>query len=175
MTVLVLPGYADSGPEHWQTRWERRYGYRRVVQRDWLRPDRDDWVRTLAQYVDAARDDVVLVAHSLGCALVAHFAAACPTDRVRGALLAAPADVDEVRHLIPEIESFAPMPMTPLPFRTIVVTSDTDPYVEPARARAFARAWGARLEALDDAGHLNADSGHGEWPEGHRLLEELLR
>jgi predicted alpha/beta hydrolase family esterase len=92
---------------------------------------------------------------------------------VAGALLVAPADVDEIQHLLPEVASFAPVPLVRLPFRSVVVTSADDPYVEPARARRFATAWGARLVERGRAGHINAESGFGEWPAGHRLLDEL--
>lgn len=173
-SVLVLPGYGDSEPEHWQTLWERRHGYVRVPQDDWLAPECAAWVRRLEDAVRGTASPAVLVAHSLACALVAHWAAAGSTARVAGALLVAPPDVDEVRHYLPEVESFAPVPLAPLPFRAIVVASTTDPYVEPARARAFAAAWGARFVDAGDAGHLNAESGFGEWPAGHRLLAELL-
>src|SRR5580765_3267674 len=106
-----------------------------------------------------------LAAHSLGCALVAHSATERRAARIAGALLVAPPDVDEVCHLLPEIESFAPMPMRRLPFPAVVVGSTDDPYAEPARVRAFAEAWGARLVELAGAGHVNVESGHGEWPE----------
>jgi len=172
-TVLVLPGYGDSGPAHWQTLWERRHGYGRVVQDDWERPDVGAWMRRLCAALAATEGPVVLVAHSLGCALVAHAArdAACA---VAGALLVAPPDVEEIRHLLPEIESFAPMPMRRLPFPSIVVASSDDPYAEPARVRAFAAAWGARLVDVGACGHVNAESGLDDWPKGHALLRELL-
>lgn len=176
-TTLVLPGYGDSGPEHWQTLWERRYGYTRVVQDDWERPDLAAWIGRLDDAVARAAGPVVLVAHSLGCVLVAHWAtgtAASPhASRVAGALLVAPPDVDEIQHLLPEVESFAPMPAARLPFPSVVVISATDTYAEPVRARGFAQAWGARLVELGDAGHINAESNLGEWREGHRLLAEL--
>src|SRR5258706_6003971 len=175
VTVLVLPGYGDSGPDHWQTLWERRHGYARVVQDDWERPEVAAWKGRLCAAVAGAGGPVVLVAHSLGCALVAHAAA---DDHVRArvarALLVAPADVDEIRQLLPEIESFAPMPMAPLPFPSVVVASTNDPYADAARVRAFASAWGARLVDVGAAGHINAESGLGEWLEGQRLLAELL-
>jgi predicted alpha/beta hydrolase family esterase len=174
-TVLVLPGYGDSGPEHWQTLWERRHGYARVVQDDWERPDLAAWKRRLAQALDGACGPVVLVAHSLGCALVAHAAADGMAERIAGALHVAPPDVDEILHVLPEVESFAPMPMRPLPFPAILVASGNDPYAELPRAKAFAAAWGARLVDVGEAGHVNAESNLGEWPEGHDLLEELLR
>ena len=172
--MLILPGYGDSGPGHWQTIWEERHGWTRVVQDDWERPDLDAWKRRLADALVTAREPVVLVAHSLACALVAHVAGDACAGRIAAAFLVAPPDVDEVRHLLPEIETFAPMPLRPLPFPAVVVVSSNDPYAEPARARAFATAWGARLVELADAGHVNVDSGHGEWPDGRRLLDELL-
>jgi len=173
--VLVLPGYADSGPDHWQSHWERdEPACRRVAQDDWLEPKRQDWLARLDRYVAECAAPPVLIAHSLGCALVAHCAQDAIAPRIAGALLVAPPDVDEVCHLLPEIETFAPMPTGRLPFRSIVVSSTDDPYVEPPRARAFAAAWGARLVELAGAGHINADSNLGDWPAGHRLLEELL-
>jgi predicted alpha/beta hydrolase family esterase len=174
MAVLVLPGYGDSGPEHWQTRWEARYGYARVVQDDWERPRLEDWMRRLGERVAAVDEPIVLAAHSLGCILAAHAAASPFAPRIAGALLVAPADVDEIRHLLPEVESFAPVPTARLPFPAIVVASTEDPYVEPVRARTFAAAWGARLVELAGVGHVNAESNLGAWDAGHRLLEELL-
>ena len=176
-TILVLPGYGDSGPAHWQTLWERRYGYTRVVQDDWERPERAAWMARLDEAVARVDGPVVLVAHSLGCVLVAHWATgACASPHaslVAGALLVAPPDVDEIQHLLPEVESFAPMPTDPLPFPAILVMSETDSYAEPVRTRGFARAWGAQLVELGDAGHINAESNLGEWPQGHSLLAEL--
>jgi hypothetical protein len=173
-TILILPGYGDSGPGHWQTIWEERNGWTRVVQDDWERPTLDAWKERLADAMADADGPVVLVAHSLACALVAHVAGDPLAERIAGAFLVAPPDVDEVRHLLPEIETFAPMPLRRLPFPAVVVSSTNDPYAEPVRARGFAEAWGARLVELDGVGHVNVESGHGEWPEGRRLLDELL-
>lgn len=173
MTVLILPGYGDSGPEHWQTLWERRHGYARVVQDDWERPHLAAWKRRLADALADTNDRVVLVAHSLGCALVAHAAEEVGA-RVAAALLVAPPDVDEIRHLMPEIETFAPMPLDRLPFPTLVVGSTNDPYAEASRVQEFAAAWGARFVDVGAAGHINAESNLGEWAAGQRLLAELV-
>jgi predicted alpha/beta hydrolase family esterase len=104
---------------------------------------------------------------------VAHFAAKTPTTQVVGALLVAPADVESELHTPDEVRSFAPIPMAPLPFPSILVASRTDPYVRFVRATQLAGAWGSRLVDAGRSGHVNADSGHTEWPEGHALLEEL--
>jgi hypothetical protein len=172
--VLVLPGYADSGPDHWQTLWEGQFGYVRVVQQDYLAPDRGPWVATLERAVRASPDRAVLVAHSLGCILVAHWAETGTVDAVQGALLVAPPDVDEAREFVPELASFAPVPRRRLPFPSMLVASTDDPYCDPARARELAEGWGARLVDAGAAGHLNAESGLGAWPAGHALLAELL-
>lgn len=172
--VLFLPGLHGSGPQHWQSIWERRRcGRSRVEQASWSEPRLGDWAATLDRAVRAARAPVVLVAHSLACALVAHWARAGATERVAAALLVAPADVDAMRHA--ELRSFVPIPLERLPFQSWVVASEDDPFVALGRARSFARAWGARFLEAGRCGHLNAASGHGAWPEGEALLGELER
>jgi len=117
----------------------------------------------------------VLVAHSLACLLVAHWAAqASLPARVKAALLVAPPDVGSPDHTPDEVRSFSPIPLVRLPFASIVVASDDDPFGSLERAAAFARAWGSRLVTLPRAGHINADAGFGPWPEGRRLLSDLM-
>jgi uncharacterized protein len=170
--VLVVPGWGDSGPDHWQSLWERAApDFRRVIQRDWLAPRCEEWVDTLAAAVRAAGTRVVIAAHSLGCIAVAHLAARGPAG-VHGALLVAPPDV-EAPGFAPQIEGFAPVPRTPLPFPSIVVTSRDDPYAMPGRTRVLAAAWGSRLVEHGEGGHFNTDAGFGPWPEGEALLEAL--
>jgi hypothetical protein len=170
--VLIVPGWGDSGPEHWQSLWETADpGFRRVVQRDWLYPICTEWVETLAGGIRAAGGPVVLVAHSLGCLAVAHCArdGALP---VHGALLVAPPDVERP-DFPPTIEGFTPVPREPLPFPSVVVASRNDPFAEFERTRALAAAWGSRLVDAGHGGHLNADAGLGPWPLGEKLLAEL--
>ena len=91
--VLLLPGWQNSGPQHWQSRWEALYGDVRVEQHDWMHPLRGDWVMRLEEVVQAQPAEVILVAHSMGCHLVAAWAAQTRlSHRVRGALLVAPGD-----------------------------------------------------------------------------------
>ena len=170
-----MPGLNGSGPGHWQTRWESVHPRTsRVAQRDWDHPDCAEWRSTLEDAIAGAPGPVVLVAHSLGCALVAHLATRPTAARVAAALLVAPADVDSPERTPSETRSFAPMPTAPLPFPATVVASEDDPYVTLARAQVFAAAWGATFVDAGRKGHLNADSGLGDWPEGRRHLEALL-
>ena len=173
--VLLLPGWQNSGPTHWQSRWETTYGDRRVDQHDWLRPLRGDWSMRLEEEVLAATGPVVLVAHSLGCVLVAAWAAhSKQTHRVRAALLVAPGDLerDDLRQAIP---GWAPIVRQPLPFPSLLVAGNDDPYCAAPRARQLAADWGARFVDAGARGHLNGDSGLGGWPEGRALLAELLK
>ncbi|HEV3051135.1 MAG TPA: alpha/beta hydrolase [Longimicrobium sp.] len=172
--VLIVPGWTNSGPEHWQTLWERADPQRfcRVEQRDWDEPRVDDWVNALDAAIAAEPAPPVLVAHSLGCIAIAHWAARFARP-VAGALLVAPPDVE--RADMPEpVRNFAPVPLRPLPFRSILVASDNDEYITLDRAKAFARAWGSELVHAGRAGHINTDAGFGPWPEGERLLASLI-
>jgi predicted alpha/beta hydrolase family esterase len=104
--------------------------------------------------------------------LVAQWAKSKSPLKVAGAFLVAPSDVDAPSYPI-QADGFAPMPMERLPFPSIVVASTNDEFVSIARARAFAQAWGSRFVEIGDAGHINGDSGYGEWPEGEKMLEEF--
>jgi predicted alpha/beta hydrolase family esterase len=177
--VLVLPGWQNSGPRHWQSRWEALYGDVRVDQSDWMHPLRGDWMMRLDEAIGEletreAAPQVALVAHSLGCQLVAAWAThSRKTARVRAALLVAPPDVerDEVRGVL---HSFVPIVRRPLPFPSLAVISTDDPFCALDRARAMAIDWGAQVLELGARGHLNSDSNLGDWHEGRELLADLL-
>ncbi len=171
---IIVPGWKDSGPDHWQTRWAALLPHAvRVQQRDWENPVSAEWISTLAGLVDQAPSPVLLVAHSLGCLI----SAALPVPlraKVAGALLVAPADVE--RPDAPDcLRGFAPVPRHSLPFQSVVVASDNDPYCRLERARAFAESWGSRVVVIPGAGHLNADSGLEDWPQGLKLFGALRR
>jgi predicted alpha/beta hydrolase family esterase len=172
--VLILPGWQNSGPDHWQSLWEVAHGYVRVEQHDWLRPLRGDWIARLEDVLLQHKEPVVLVAHSLGCLLVAAWAThSRNTHLVKAALLVAPGDAER-EELRPVLTSWAPIPLQPLPFRGTLVGSRNDPYCSFERAQVFARAWGADFIDAGPQGHLNADSGLGAWPQGHELLDQLV-
>lgn len=173
--ILMVPGWLGSGPEHWQSRWERNLTTaRRVAQDDWLTPNKDKWVGNIIKAVAESARPVVLVAHSVGVVAVAHAALKLPKGALAGAFLVACADVDNARHW-PVTQSyvwpdsgfgFAPVPLGPLPFPSMLLISSDDPYCRPERARHFAAAWGSELVEVGPAGHITAESGHGPWPDG---------
>lgn len=168
-TVVIVPGWCNSGAGHWQSLWATRLTKAlRVEQEDWIQPLKQAWVGQLSETIERAEGDVVIAAHSLGCITTAHLPAAAKT-RVRAALLVAPAD-PERRSVLAD---FAPVPYQRLPFPSIVVASSNDPYCPVRLAGAYARAWGSEFLRLNDAGHINVDSGHGDWPLGLALLQAL--
>ena len=171
----MVPGYMGTGPEHWQTHWEHANpAIQRVEQDHWNRPERSAWVSRLDEYIGKDPNDTILVAHSLGCSTVAAWAAQNAGSRVAGALLVAPADLDRI-DLVAELRLFGPMPLNPLPFKSIVVASDNDPYVTLDRARHFADRWGSTLIPIGACGHINSDAGFGPWPEGKAILATLIQ
>lgn len=176
LSTLILPGYGNSGPGHWQSHWERRDpSCVRVRQRNWDTPHCADWVAGLDTAVAKFDGAAVLVAHSAACAMLMHWvetAQPARLQRIRGAMLVAPADPDGP-DFPADATGFGPMPLQRLPFASIVVASSNDPYVDATHAAQFADAWGGRFVLLQHAGHINADSGHGAWLDGFELLNSL--
>ncbi|GIZ54089.1 RBBP9/YdeN family alpha/beta hydrolase [Noviherbaspirillum aridicola] len=174
-TVLILPGLYNSGEGHWQTLWERMLpNAKRVQQKSWDTPDRRDWVETLDAVLDDATEPVVIAAHSLGCALTAWWSAtgnvAKNGHKIRGALLVAPPDVE--REDFPAfVTGFSPMPRSPLPFPAFVAASSNDPWCAVDKARGWARDWGAQWHDVGARGHINAESGLGDWEQARGWLK----
>ena len=173
--VLLLPGWENSGPQHWQSLWQDRHGYVRVEQHDWMTPLRGDWVARPEEVVLSCDEATVLVAHSMGCILTAAWAAhSRHTHRVKAALLVAPGDVErpDIRE---QLSSWSPIELRALPFPSVLLASRDDPFCEFERARLFGHAWGSQFMDYGLCGHMNADSGLASWPEGHVLLQDLMK
>ena len=171
--VLILPGWQNSGPAHWQSRWEVLYGDVRVQQHDWMHPLRGDWISRLEDVLLSRTGPSILVAHSLGCLLTAAWAShSRNTHLVAGALLVAPGDPEQPE-LQAALKSWRPVPTSKLPFKSLLLGSQDDPYCSLARAQTFAQAWGSACIDYGARGHINAESGLGDWPEGRALLAQL--
>jgi predicted alpha/beta hydrolase family esterase len=168
---LTVPGLSGSGPEHWQTQWERDdASIARIEQRDWDHPNVDEWTVAIEAAVRGAAKPVVFVAHSCGVTAVAHWAKRFGPDvSIAGAFLVAAPDCEraDVAELLGD---FCPAPLEPLPFPSMLAASEDDPYCAIDRARMMANAWGSSFVTVGMRGHINTDSGHGAWPEGRRLL-----
>ena len=178
-TILIVPGLRDHVAEHWQTLLAARLPLVRTVP-----PLEHDKLSCAARVEAVARTlasidgPVVIVAHSAGTMMVAHWAQQA-TRPIQGALLATPADLE---HPMPagyptveqlDANGWLPIPRKKLPFPSIVAASSNDPLSQLERARGFAEAWGSRLVELGSVGHLNPASGYGEWPRALELIREL--
>jgi uncharacterized protein len=171
--VIIVPGLGGSEDDHWQTHLERSVnGAIRVHQDDWNRPDLSRWLTRLEECV-AARPGAILVAHSLGCILVAHLAARRADLSVAAAVLVAPADVESCRDTLRTTRSFAPIPYREFPFHVVVVASTNDPFMSFDRARDLSRAWKAELINAGARGHINVAAGYGRWREGEHIVHVL--
>ena len=173
-TYLIIPGVTNSSPEHWQSLWEKEFPdkFRRIEQVEWNTPVCDDWITTIENEVQMkSPEDVVLIAHSLGCTTVAQWAKKYGT-KIKGAFLVAPSDIEAENYNF-DTKGFAPIPFEKLPFKSLVVASENDEYVSIERAKQFADAWGSEFVNIGDKEHINANAGFGEWPEGLELLKRL--
>lgn len=175
--ILILPGLGDSGKDHWQTRWIKKMATaRRVVQKDWQTPLKDDWVATIIQAIEQAEKPVVLVAHSLGVLAAVHAAPNFPVNKVKGAFLVGVTDW-ETRRQEPEFphHGFAPIPREKLPFPSMLVTSIDDLYCKQEKSKELAECWGALFMNAGENGHINEESGHGPWPDGLMVFAQFMK
>jgi predicted alpha/beta hydrolase family esterase len=178
LDILIIPGLGGSGPDHWQSRWAQKLSTARIVeQEDWLRPERDAWVATILREIDAATRPVALVGHSLGSIAAASAIAQTPArGKIVAAFLVAPPDPDSKglpQGLIdPAFKEKAPQAALGAP--GVIVASRNDVYADYGFSRNLASLWGLDLADAGDSGHINAESGHGPWPEGLMRLAGLF-
>ena len=172
--IIIVPGYKGSSDNHWQSRWERKLSTaRRVEQVEWSKPVREDWTAKVADAVNVATRPVVLVAHSLGVAAAVQ-AIALFEKPVVGGFFVAPPDVASDTIRPKHLQTFGPYPRDPLPFPSVVVASRNDGFSSFESAEDIAGAWGSLFIDAGDVGHLNAESGHGPWPEGLLTFGKFL-
>jgi predicted alpha/beta hydrolase family esterase len=169
-----IPGLRNSGPNHWQTLWEKQYPSKfiRIQQDNWEQPDCEIWIQKLEEVLSQYEmEEIILIGHSVGCATIVNWFGKFQ-HRIKGALLVAPSDVE--RGDYPKyITGFIPLYLQPLPFKTIVVASTDDHVVDYERADYFASIWGSELITINEGGHLEGNIGTNNWQEGIQLLEKF--
>jgi uncharacterized protein len=174
---FTIPGINGSGHDHWQTKWERQYpNFKRVEQRDWTFPNKDAWAsaleRQLRQHSNESNEPIILVAHSMGVHTVAQLAKNFNI-KIAGALLVAPPNVKKLEEN-GLVKGYLPQALDQLPFPSIVVASNNDPYATIEESKEYAEAWGSEFINIGNKGHINADAGLGLWRQGVLLLNQLL-
>lgn len=180
-TVLVVPGLRDHVEQHWQTLLAAQLPRVACVP-PMGREDLDcaTRVEAIEHAAQQVQGPLVIVAHSGGCIMVAHWAMRTQR-RVAGALLATPPDFETAMpEGYPTLAAlreggWLPVPRRTLPFRSIVAASRNDPLGSWSRVATLARDWGSELVDLGEAGHLNPASGFGPWPLAHAFIEQLAQ
>jgi predicted alpha/beta hydrolase family esterase len=174
-SVIIFPGIGNSGPQHWQTYWEQANpDFARVQQRDWDNPNCEEWAAALETAVKRAGSErLVVVAHSLACLVVAHWAAR-PHTPIKAALLVAVPNPNGP-NFPKEAIGFSVTPEQKFSFPSMVVASSNDPYGTLEHTAHLASAWGSEFVNIGDHGHINASSGLGAWDKGYEYLTQLLR
>jgi predicted alpha/beta hydrolase family esterase len=170
---FIVPGYSKNTPEHWQSVWANVILNAQTIEQDkWENVQKDDWVGRIQETLKAHDlSQVILIGHSLGVAIILHWAKEYG-HKIRGALLVAPTDVDDLPEPIAAY-GFNPMPLEKLPFPSIIIASENDVWISLKRAYEYAELWGSEIVNVGKLGHINADSNLGEWEVGQAVLKRL--
>jgi predicted alpha/beta hydrolase family esterase len=172
--TLIVPGLHGSDRDHWQSWWRADQPNAVLVEQDdWSNPDASIWLTALERAV-LANPHALIVAHSLGTILTARLARSPVAPLIAGAMLVAPADIERTGQLHGRSYEFGVMPKETLPFPSVLVVSQNDPYMPQQKARTLGRAWGSRIHDLGRVGHINVASGFGRWPGGYALARSLF-
>lgn len=165
--VLIVPGLHNSGPDHWQTHWQTRNPvFERVEQTQWNVPQLDVWSDRVGEVLRRSTQPTLVVAHSFGCLATLH-RASLDARAISGALLVAPADPAKFG-VAEQLHNAA------LPFPSIMVGSTNDPWMQMSRLIVWAKMWRSELIDAGALGHINAESGLGDWPFGFTQLQKLV-
>jgi predicted alpha/beta hydrolase family esterase len=178
-TILIVPGYADSSPKHWQGIWLEHFPNAvKVIQKDWIHVDQSQWVETLDAAIRLAKQPILLVGHSLGCLTILYWVISKEGQqsihKIRGAFLVAPPDPNSEAYRALSLRGFDSFPLKKLPFSSILVASENDPFLTLKQGRYYADCLGSQFVNIGKKGHIGEDSGLGEWNEGKALLDQLL-
>ena len=175
--TLIIPGYLGSGESHWQTWMQDQLPGSHRVEQNWDRPVLREWAHNIVAATNELKSPAWLVAHSFGC-LAAIIAAVENPQKIHGLMLVAPADperfdVSGVKrwHGYGASESIrSSIPTHKLAVRSLLISSDNDPWMQASKADLWGNCWGSQMLTLKSAGHINADSGFGPWPDGLKLF-----
>lgn len=182
-TVLIVAGLRDHVDAHWQTLLAldleaQRRKVKTVPPMGRNSLDCAARVAAIERAAQAISGPIVVVAHSGGCLMVAHWAQQT-WRKVHGALLATPPDFERpMPEGYPTVDALGangwlPVPRQRLPFPSVVAASRDDPLGSYLRVEQLAHDWGSRVVDLGLVGHLNPASGYGRWGRAESLIDEL--
>jgi uncharacterized protein len=168
VTLVTVPGLHGSEDAHWQSWLEQQFALaRRVEQRDWSTPHLDTWAASVRDVLADIDAPAVIAAHSFGCLATAQ-ALAKANPNVLGVLFVAPASPAKFRFA-------GTFSARRIDAPSLVVGSETDPWMPLDDARTLAQRWHSAFVNLGDAGHINTAAGFGPWPLARHIVETLAR
>jgi predicted alpha/beta hydrolase family esterase len=173
MRISTIPGIFGSDANHWQTRWEQKYGFKRIEQDNWNPPVYHIWEQRLLEYINRNPQPKshILVAHSRGCLLTIK-ALHIIQPFIKGIFLVAPPDLRNDAQLS-QFNTFDTIPLHRLNIPGYIVYSENDRYASPAFAERLGRIWGFKASNVGQRGHINSKSRLGDWDEGYELFREF--
>lgn len=163
--VLILHGWGGSDFPHWQA-WsaseliKENYtvSFPQLPNKDF--PDFNEWIEYLEKEFNHFKPDIV-VCHSLANILWFHFVNKFNIEPIEKLMLVAPVTQ---KCDIEELKTFFPYPIVNnLKAKEIIMVGSTnDPYMSVDEAIDLQSSLNIGLKILEDAGHINADSGYSE-------------
>jgi predicted alpha/beta hydrolase family esterase len=178
-SFLIIHGLGGSGPDHWQT-WlahelkQRNHLVRYPTFSTYDSPNKEVWLKELSDVMRTIpeNNNLTVITHSLGCILWLHYAATLNKQMAKQVILVAPPSPTRI---LSEAKSFYPVPLDGYHLKRaskeiLFVHSSNDPYCSLDDSKHYSNL-GQPSIILPNAGHINANSGHGKWP---RILDLCL-
>ena len=171
--VLLLHGWGGSNFPHWQS-WlaseiAKEYGTVSFLEfSDFNLPRLELWKNELKNELHSFKPDIV-ICHSLANTLWFH--TVDEIQEIKKLYLVAPprftCEIDEIQEFFP-----LTLPTKTSAKETLLICSTNDPYMDIDEAKELQNALQVSMKILENAGHINAESGYGEWP---WILEEVKK
>lgn len=173
--VLLVHGWGGSDFPHWQS-WlageiAKEYGsvkFLRFTNVD--KPKLNLWRHELLEALESFKPDIV-ICHSLANTLWFHLCNTTTLSEIQKLYLVAP---PSLQCNIPELKEFFPVqiPIQLYAKKALLVSSTNDPYISIDEANILQKELAIEMKVLENAGHINAESGYGQW---HWILENLQK
>lgn len=171
--VLILHGWGGSDAPHWQAELAaniaKNYGTVSFPLLDNCHfPSKNRWVKQVKEIVDTFKPDTV-VCHSLANTLWFWLCQEDGVDTVERLFMVSPPSLSTEEKTI---KTFFPCPMPSQLYakKVQMIVSDNDPWVKMEEAKEIAAHYNISLTTLHNAGHINDESGFGQW----ELIENLV-
>jgi predicted alpha/beta hydrolase family esterase len=164
--LLILHGWGGSDYPHWQS-WlaceiAKDYGTVCFPLLDNPHfPSKNRQMRQIKEILNSYKPDIV-ICHSLACTLWFHLCQEDEMDIVEHLLLVSPpansCDIDIIKKFFP-----VTAPKNLHAKESFLVTSSNDPYMTTQEAKTLKKDLDIEMLTLENAEHINTNSGYGEW------------